>query len=123
MAGKADAKLNLARRFCQFGVSKRCYSPGSYLHPFGAKTCLPIARIGATDPMPMLQTSEIACLHDTCRRYFHPQRLRGSARQAAPVSAPFPTQVSVPATVQGFMPGYSDKGLTHIGTYTFMNVI
>src|ERR1700731_2858301 len=33
---------------------------------------------------------------------------------AAQASASFPAQVSAPATVQGFMSGYTDIGLTHL---------
>lgn len=64
--------------------------------------------------MPMLQTTRLRAFTARAAAAFILSACAAPLAMAAPVSAPFLAQVSVPATVQGFMPGYSDKGLTHL---------
>jgi hypothetical protein len=64
--------------------------------------------------MPMLQPTKLRAFTTRAAAIFILSACAAPLARAAPVSTPLPTQISVPATVQGFMPGYSDKGLTHL---------
>ena len=64
--------------------------------------------------MPMPQTTKLRAFTARAAAVFILSACTAPLAMAAPVSAPLPAQLAVPATVQGFMPGYSDKGLTHL---------
>jgi hypothetical protein len=121
MAEKADAKLNIAGRSCQFSarfykfsVSKRCYSLAPVLSTRWSQNMQTIPRIGAADSMPMQQTRRLSVITTCAAAIFVVSVCAAPVAMAAPASAPIPAQIAVPATVQGFMPGYTDNGLTHL---------
>jgi len=62
----------------------------------------------------MLQTKRLRAIATRAAAIFVLSACAAPLAMAAPAPAPVPAQISVPTTVQGFMPGYSDNGLTHL---------